>query len=83
MLGSNISRLMNKCEPIISCVIATIHELCSEDLDLPLPATNVFTIGLGSWQLCCFPLYNALSPKTKKNQHIHIIHHYNASCENA
>jgi hypothetical protein len=66
MLGNNISRLMNKCEPITSCVIATIPELCTEDLDLPLPATYVFIIGLGFWQLCRLPLYNALSPTTKK-----------------
>ncbi len=57
---------MNKCEPIISCAIVTILELCTEDLDLPLLATNVFIIGLGSWQLCCLPLYNALSPTTTK-----------------
>ncbi len=67
MLGSNISRLMDKFEPIISCVITTIPELCTKDLDLPLPATNVFTIGFKSWQLCCLPLYNALSPTTKNN----------------
>ncbi len=66
MLGSNIYRLMNKCEPITSCVIATIPELCIEDLDFPLPATNAFTVGLRSWQLCCLPLYNAMSPTTKK-----------------
>jgi hypothetical protein len=47
--GSNIYRLMNKCEPITSCVTAIIPKLCTEDLDLPLPTTNVFTIGLESW----------------------------------
>ncbi len=57
---------MNKCEPIASCVITTIPELCIEDLDPPLPTTNVFTVGFGSRQLCYLPLYNAMSPTTKK-----------------